>query len=317
MTNEYDNEQHFEDDWSEDHRSGVIAVVGKPNAGKSTLINHILGQKIAIVTNKPQTTRKRQLGIYTREDAQVILVDTPGLHDPHNKLGEYMVRTAQDAVRDADLILWVVDSSSPPADAEKAIADKINQMKGETPVFIAFNKVDISQNPEAINESVATYQAWVEPVQIVAISAKQGLGIVELMDRMIAQLPYGPRYYPADQVSEANMRFIAGEFIREAIIENTAQEIPYSVAIEVEEYKERNDKLTYISAVIYTERDSQKGIIVGKQGAMIKKIGTDARRALAQALETKVFLDLRVKVLKDWRSNETFLKRVGYKLHEK
>lgn len=312
MTNENDI-AHFEDDWSEDHRSGVIAVVGKPNAGKSTLINHILGQKIAIVTHKPQTTRKRQLGIYTRHDAQVILVDTPGLHDPHNKLGEYMVSTAQEAVRDADLILWVVDGSVPPADAEQAIADKINAMKGNTPVFVALNKTDLPQSPDAL----ATYQAWIEPVEIVSISAKQGIGVGELMDRMIAHLPHGPRYYPADQVSEANMRFIAGEFIREAIIENTSQEIPYSVAIEVEEYKERNDKLTYISAVIYTERDSQKGIIVGKQGAMIKKIGMDARRELTHALETKVFLDLRVKVLKDWRSNEAFLRRVGYKLHDK
>lgn len=312
MTNENDI-AHFEDDWSEDHRSGVIAVVGKPNAGKSTLINHILGQKIAIVTHKPQTTRKRQLGIYTRHDAQVILVDTPGLHDPHNKLGEYMVSTAQEAVRDADLILWVVDGSAPPADAEQAIADKINAMKGDTPVFVALNKTDLPQSPDAL----ATYQAWIEPVEIVSISAKQGIGVGELMDRMIAHLPHGPRYYPADQVSEANMRFIAGEFIREAIIENTSQEIPYSVAIEVEEYKERNDKLTYISAVIYTERDSQKGIIVGKQGAMIKKIGMDARRELTHALETKVFLDLRVKVLKDWRSNEAFLRRVGYKLHDK
>lgn len=312
MTNENDI-AHFEDDWSEDHRSGVIAVVGKPNAGKSTLINHILGQKIAIVTHKPQTTRKRQLGIYTRHDAQVILVDTPGLHDPHNKLGEYMVSTAQEAVRDADLILWVVDGSAPPADAEQAIADKINAMKGDTPVFVALNKTDLPQSPDAL----ATYQAWIEPVEIMSISAKQGIGVGELMDRMIAHLPHGPRYYPADQVSEANMRFIAGEFIREAIIENTSQEIPYSVAIEVEEYKERNDKLTYISAVIYTERDSQKGIIVGKQGAMIKKIGMDARRELTHALETKVFLDLRVKVLKDWRSNEAFLRRVGYKLHDK
>lgn len=313
MTNEHDMEQYFEDDWAEGHRSGVIAVVGKPNAGKSTLINHILGQKIAIVTNKPQTTRKRQLGIYTRDDAQVILVDTPGLHDPHNKLGEYMVSIAQEAVRDADLILWVLDSTAPLGDSEKAIADQINKLKGETPVVIALNKSDLLQNAEAVE----MVQTWVEPLEILAISAKHGVGVSELLDRLIAQLPEGPRYYPADQVSEANMRFIAGELIRESIIENTSQEIPYSVAIEIDEYKERNKGLTYISGVIYVERDSQKGIIVGKNGAMIKKIGTDARRELAKALETKVFLDLRVKVLKDWRSNEAFLKRVGYKLHDK
>jgi GTP-binding protein Era len=313
MTNEHDMEQYFEDDWAEGHRSGVIAVVGKPNAGKSTLINHILGQKIAIVTNKPQTTRKRQLGIYTRDDAQVILVDTPGLHDPHNKLGEYMVSIAQEAVRDADLILWVLDSTAPLGDSEKAIADQINKLKGETPVVIALNKSDLLQNAEAVE----MVQTWVKPLDILAISAKHGVGVSELLDRLIAQLPEGPRYYPADQVSEANMRFIAGELIRESIIENTSQEIPYSVAIEIDEYKERNKGLTYISGVIYVERDSQKGIIVGKNGAMIKKIGTDARRELAKALETKVFLDLRVKVLKDWRSNEAFLKRVGYKLHDK
>ncbi len=303
----------FNEDWPEDHRSGVIAVVGRPNAGKSTLINRIIGQKIAIVTNKPQTTRKRQLGIYTRPEAQAILVDTPGLHNPHNKLGQYMVSVAEEAIRDADVILWVMDSTAPPQDVELGIAERLAKLKGDTPVVLALNKSDLSPNAEFI----AAHMGLIEHQQAVSISAKNGDGVDALMDYLIQQLPLGPRYYPIDQVSEVNMRFIAAEVIREGVIENTAQEIPYAVAIGIEEYKERTDNLTYVNAIIYVERESQKGIIVGKGGAMIKRIGTYARKELMDVVGTKIFLDLHVKVLKDWRSNENFLKRVGYRLHDK
>ncbi|TVR18923.1 MAG: GTPase Era [Anaerolineaceae bacterium] len=303
----------FQEDWPEDHRSGVIAVVGRPNAGKSTLINRILGQKIAIVTNKPQTTRKRQLGIYTRPDMQALLVDTPGLHKPHNKLGDYMVSVAEDAIKDADVILWVLDASTPPQEAEQQIAERLRTIKGETPVVLALNKADLLPNAP----DLSAHHAVIEHTHSAAISALNGAGVSELLDHLTGYLPHGPRYYPADQVSEVNMRFIAAEIIREAIIEKTEQEIPYAVAVEIEEYKERSADLTYVSAVIHVERDSQKGIIVGKGGAMIKAIGTRARRELANVTGTKIYLDLHAKVLKDWRTNERFLKRVGYRMPRK
>jgi GTPase len=302
----------FEEDWPEDHRSGVIAVVGRPNVGKSTLINRILGQKIAIVTHKPQTTRKRQLGIYTTEKGQMILVDTPGLHKPHHKLGEYMVGVAEYAVQDADLILWVIDASEPPTQSDKFIADTVQRLRGDTPVVLALNKVDLTDDDTFKKHSDLIEQAHVMPV-----SALKGTNVEELLSYLLSQLPLGPRYYPADQVSEANLRFIAAEVVREKIILNTEQEIPHSVAVEIDSFKERENNVTYISAMIYVERDSQKGIIIGKGGSMIKRLGTEARKELHNILETKVYLDLRVKVLKNWRSNEALMRRMGYKLPKK
>jgi len=303
----------FSDDWPDDHRSGVIAVVGRPNVGKSTLINRILGQKIAIVTDKPQTTRQRQLGIVTRDDVQALLVDTPGLHEPHNRLGEFMIVHAEDAIRDADVVLWVLDASITPQRGELAIAETLKRIKRETPVILALNKHDLLP-PDA---DLSDHLALIDHAQALRISALDGTNVTELLDTVIDRLPLGPRYYPVDQVSEVNMRFIAAEIIREAIIENTEQEIPYSVAIEIQEYKERSDNMTYISATIYTERNSQKGIIIGKHGAMIKKIGVQAREEIARSIGTRVFLDLHVKVLKDWRSDENFMRRVGYRFPKK
>jgi GTPase len=302
----------FHEDWPENHRSGIVAVVGRPNVGKSTLINRILGQKIAIVTDKPQTTRKQQLGIYTRTDAQILFVDTPGIHKPHNRLGEYMMVTADDAIRDADVILWVLDASTPPQAGEEYIVEHL-QKRGNTPIILALNKADLVTDEATYSDHLSL----IDHHKAMPISALHGDGVDTLLQTITALIPLGPRYYPADQVSEVNMRFIASEVIREAVIENTEQEIPYSVAIEIQEYKERSEDMTYISATVYVERDSQKGIIVGKKGAMIKKIGTHARQELAKLIGTKVYLELHAKVLKDWRSNEGFMKRIGYRFPKK
>jgi GTP-binding protein Era len=308
MSNDLDD--IFNDDLPPDHRSGFVAVVGRPNVGKSTLINRILGQKIAIVTNKPQTTRKRQLGIYTQENGQVMFIDTPGLHRPHHKLGEYMIEVAEYAIKDADIILWVLDVSTPPQESDMYIADTLMRLRDDAPVILVLNKSDlIGQNAD-----LTAHTNLIPHLQAVRVSAMTGAGVDDLLNIVIAHMPLGPRYYPADQVSEVNMRFIAAEIIRERIIENTEQEIPYSVAIEIEEYKERSDDLTYINATIYVERESQKGILVGKNGNMIKQIGVEARQALSEATGTRIYLDLHVKVLKDWRSNIPLLRRLGYRL---
>lgn len=302
----------FDDSWPEDHRSGFVAVVGRPNVGKSTLINAILGQKIAIVTPKPQTTRKRQLGIYTVEQGQIIFVDTPGLHRPQHKLGEFMVSVAEDALRDADLILWVLDVSETPSDTDRHIAETVERLRGDTPVILALNKAD-QLAPDKRDDHVAEHMALIEHEEAMLISALHGTGVAELIQHLLQRLPHGPRYYPVDQASDVNMRFIAAEIIREKIIGHTEQEIPYSVAVEVESFQEKPDQAV-ISAVIYVERDSQKGIIIGKGGSMIKQIGMEARQELIETLGTRVHLDLRVKVLKNWRSDEELMRRLGYRI---
>lgn len=303
----------FEDNLPPDHRSGVVAVVGRPNVGKSTLINRVLGQKIAIVSPKPQTTRRRQLGIYTDDRTQILFVDTPGLHHPQHKLGEYMVKNAEAAFRDADVILLLLDVSSPPDAGDRAIARTVPQLRGDTPVVLALNKADLLP-PEKREAMVEAHRALIDHERAFLISALTGDGVDTLLDYLRERLPLGPRYYPVDQLSEVNMRFVAAEIVREKIMLHTEQEIPHSVAVEVESYRERTEDLAYISAVIYVERESQKGIIIGKNGEMIKRIGSEARAELSQMLGTNVYLDLRVKVLKNWRSDEKLMSRLGYRL---
>jgi GTP-binding protein Era len=303
----------FDDSWPADHRSGFVAVVGRPNVGKSTLINAILGQKIAIVTPRPQTTQRQQLGIFSDAKSQIIFVDTPGLHNPQHKLGEFMVKVAEDALRDTDVILWVLDVSVLPTTSDQHIAETIQRIGRETPVILALNKADLldETNREA---HVTAYQELLDQHTSILMSALRDEGVRELIGIIVEMMPEGPRYYPADQVSEVNMRFIAAESIREKIMLATEQEIPHSVAIEIAEYVERSPKLTYISAVIYVERDSQKAIIVGKNGSMIKKLGQEARKELEAAVGTQIYLDLQVKVLKNWRSDDRLMQRLGYRI---
>lgn len=297
----------FSDDWGADHRSGVVSIIGRPNVGKSTLINAILGQKIAIVTAKPQTTRRRQLGIYTRPEAQILFVDTPGIHQPHNCLGDYMVKAAHDALKDADVILWIVDASQTPNSQDRRIAARLDNMAA--PKLLALNKIDLVGK----GRGRSPYLTLIDAHKALETSGQEKRGIDELVDSLIPLLPRGPRYYPAEQASEASLRFMAAETIREKIIELASEEIPYAVAVDINRFKEKAN-IAIIEAFIYVERDSQKGIIIGRRGRMIKQIGIRARADLEKLLGTSVHLETRVKVLKNWRSNEEFMRRVGYKM---
>ncbi|MFN8528213.1 MAG: GTPase Era [Anaerolineae bacterium] len=304
----------FDDSWGEDHRSGMVAIVGRPNVGKSTLVNRIVGEKIAIVSPKPQTTRKRQLGIYTTENAQIVFIDTPGLHAPQHKLGEIMVKDAESAFKDSDIILVVMDASKLPTDGERAVAERIGALRGDTPVLAVLNKADLLNDETRAAYVVANLDLFPYAAKTFLVSATEGTKVPELVEALIELLPLGPRYYPADQLSEANLRYIASETIREKIMLHTEQEIPHAVAVDVESYQEREDGTHYVSAVIYVERDSQKGIVIGKGGEMIKRIGMEARTELQSITESRIYLDLRVKVLKDWRKDDKLMSRLGYRL---
>ncbi len=306
-------ENIFGEDLPADHRSGYVAVVGRPNTGKSTLINALLGQKIAIVSPKPQTTHRQQLGILTEADAQIIFVDTPGLHEPRHRLGQHMVRAASDALRDADIILWLLDLSRAPGEEDRSIAERIRKRHGDVPVVLALNKSDLLPGPPD-EQTGAAHRALLAHEQVALISALHNQGVADLVSLLRDMLPPGPRYFPADEVSEVNLRFIAAEVVREKVMLATSQEIPHAVAVEVEEYRERNAEQSYISAVLYVERESQKGILVGKGGRMIRDLGRAARLELESMLDVRVYLELRVKVQRNWRKDDDFLRRLGYRI---
>ena len=299
------------------HRSGFVAVVGKPNVGKSTLMNVYLGQKIAIVSEKPQTTRNRLLGILTLRraqgdpaDAQIIFVDTPGIHSPRHRLGEFMVETAVRTMPDADVVVFLVDVSTPPSGEDVQIAELIRE-KCQVPVLLALNKVDLLP-PEDVQPRTDAYQALGDFADWMLISAKRGDNRDELLDLIVSHLPEGPCYYPEEQVTDQQERFIAAELIREAVLHHTHQEIPHAVAVMVEEFKERGPHMTYIAADIFVEKDSQKGIVIGQGGRMLKRIGREARKEIEEMVGTRVYLKLWVKVKKKWRRDEDELRRLGY-----
>lgn len=305
-------EQLLPEELPPDHRSGFVAVVGVPNVGKSTLMNYYLGQKIAIVSPRPQTTRQQLLGILTRPDAQVIFVDTPGIHQPQNKLGEFMVEAARRAILDADVVLWVVDLSALPSSQEQEIAAWV---AGAPQVVLALNKMDLVP-PDEIPVRAETYHALLPAAEWIPISATTGEDCPRLLEAIIDDLPLGPRYFPEEQVTDQQERFIVAELIREQVLGCLYQEVPHAVAVMVEEFKERRKDLLYISATVYVERDSQKGILIGKSGQMLRTIGAAARREIEQTFETKVYLELWVKVRKNWRKDERELRRLGYTVPE-
>jgi len=292
----------------EGYRSGFVTVIGRPNVGKSTLMNALVGQKVAIVSNKPQTTRTRLLGILTRDDAQVIFIDTPGIHEPRLRLGEEMVATAERSLTEADVVLCVVDVSVPPGPEDELTVRAAR--KPGTPRLLAANKIDLLR-PDERERAVARYAALGEFTHVQPISATAGTHLPELLAKIIEWLPEGPQYYPEDEVSDQFERDLGAELIREAALHALRQEIPHAVAVQVEEWKERPNGTTYIRATIYVERDSQKGILVGVGGRMLKQIGRRAREELEAFVGGKVYLDLWVKVLKNWRQDEQALRRLG------
>ena len=292
-------------------KCGFVTIIGRPNVGKSTLLNQILGQKIVIATDKAQTTRKRIKGILTDDKGQIIFVDTPGIHRPLNKLGEFLMEEAKIAVPDADLILFLVDGSEPAGKGDKWIVENLLKTCN-IPVILVLNKVDKVKSQQKIEEHLMSYKLlFNENIPILRISAKTGRNKDTLMSNILKILPEGEKLYPDDIVTEESMRSVAEEIIREKILINTTDEIPHSVAITIDNYNESDD-IDKIYATIYCEQKSQKGILIGKGGSLLKKIGTEARIELEEITEKKVFLALEVKVEKDWRKKDKQLKNFGY-----
>jgi len=311
------------DELPPNHRSGFVAVVGRPNVGKSTLLNRLMGQKIAITSPKPQTTREQLMGILTEEDLQVVFLDTPGIHKPQHKLGEYMVAVAQETIKDADLVLWLVDINVLPTEEDQVISALLQQLhaKRKLPaLLLGLNQVDRWHGDAAATAAqIQAYRelvAWLPALTPLVLSAQQGRGVPELVDTLRALLPLGPRYYPPDQLTDMQTRFIVAELIREQALNLLQQEVPHGIAVEVDEFKERNAKLTYISAIIYVERQSQKGIVLGENGKMIRTIGQRARPAIEELVGTKVYLELWVKVWEKWRTRSGLLRQLGYAMQK-
>ena len=293
------------------HRSGFVAIIGRPNVGKSTLLNALLGQKIAAVSPRPQTTRKRQLGILTIENAQVVFVDTPGIHNPKHMLGEFLNQEAQEALDGVDLILWLVDSSTSPTEEDIQIADILSKAARRTPRMLVLNKTDMISAEEESTRG-EEYSNLLNQATVMKVSAARRLGLGEMLETLIKLLPERPPEYPEDQVTDSYEREIAGDLIREACLIRLRDEVPHGLAVRIDEFKERENGMAYIAATIFVERESQKGIVIGEGGRMMKTIGSQARKEIEDMGGRKVFLELRVKVSKDWRNDPNALKQLGY-----
>ncbi|OGO21062.1 MAG: GTPase Era [Chloroflexi bacterium RBG_16_48_8] len=293
------------------HRSGFVGLVGRPNVGKSTLLNAFLRQSIAPVSPRPQTTRTRQLGILTMPDKQVIFVDTPGLHTPHHKLGEWMNARVEEVLRDSDVLLVIFDLSQPPQEDDKRVAMALEHLEEPPHILIALNKVDLlsaKEVPLRVNE----FQSLLPNVERIPISATRGDQRQELLDKMMNLLPLGPRYFPEEDITDATERVIAADLIRAAALHLLRDEVPHSIAVHIDQFTERGDHGAHIVATLFVERESQKGIVIGKSGSMLKEIGTQARKEIEQMSGRKIFLELRVKLLKGWRNDIAALRRLGY-----
>jgi len=298
-------------------RSGFIAIIGRPNVGKSTLVNALLGQKIAAVSPKPQTTRKRQLGIMTTEDTQLVFVDTPGIHSPRHKLGEFLNQEAQESLEGVDVILWLVDASVKPTEEDRQIAALLGRTPRRTPLVLAANKIDLIQ-AEALPPRLEAYQASLKKdAQVISISATENRNLDQLRDLLISLSPVRPPEYDEEQVTDSYERDIAADLIREACLHRLREEVPHGVGVRIDEFAERENGMLYIAATIFVERESQKGIVIGEGGKMLKQIGSAARKEIEEMGGKPVFLELRVKVLKDWRNDENMLRRLGYKISNK
>ncbi len=292
-------------------KSGFVAIVGRPNAGKSTLMNQVIGQKIAIMSDKPQTTRNKIHGVYTTADMQIVFLDTPGITKPNSKLGNYMLKAAESAFNEVEAILFLTDVTEPIGGGDRYIIEQLKKVQN-TPVFLVLNKID-KIHPEAMLPVIDKYRKLMNFAEIVPVSALQGNNVNSLLEQVSKYLGEGPMYYPADQITDHPEQFVCAELIREKLLQLTREEIPHSIAVEIESMSVEDNGLVNIGAVIFVERDSQKGIIIGKSGALLKEVGRLARIDMERLLGSKIFLELWVKVNKDWRNRDSMLKTLGYR----
>lgn len=292
-----------------DFRSGFVALIGRPNAGKSTLLNRLVGQKIAITSDKPQTTRNRIVGVLNDEGWQIVFLDTPGIHKPHDKLGEKMVQVAMNTLKEVDVVYYLIDVSVPYGGGDAFIIEKLQAI--ETPVFLLLNKIDRVEKPRIL-PLIDFYQAKKNWAEIVPISALKGDNLQKMVEATLSHLTPGPRYYPEDALTDQPERMLVAELVREKVLAATREEVPHSVAVNVEMMERRSTGVLFIAATIFVERDSQKGILIGTKGEMLKNIGSKARLDIETLLGEKVYLDLRVRVKTDWRNQSRFLKELGY-----
>jgi len=300
-----------------DFRTGFVAIIGRPNVGKSTLVNALLGQKIAAVSPKSQTTRKRQLGILTSDKYQLVFVDTPGIHKARHKLGEFLNREAEESLEGMDMILWLVDGSVRPTEEDSQIGLLLGKLPRRTPVVLAANKLDLFQ-ADGESRHIEAYQATLKrEAKVISISAAQNQNLNELIELLVSLSPFRAPEFEEDQVTDSYERDIAADLIREACLHKLREEVPHGVGVRIDDFKERENGMLYIGATIFVERESQKGIVIGDGGQMMKSIGSAARKEIETMGGRPVFLELRVKVLKDWRNDENALQRLGYRMGKK
>ncbi|WP_088072349.1 GTPase Era [Gottfriedia luciferensis] len=298
----------------ESYKSGFVSIIGRPNVGKSTFLNRVIGQKIAIMSDKPQTTRNKIQGVFTEDDAQIVFIDTPGIHKPKHKLGDFMVKVAQDSIKDVDATLFMVNANEGFGRGDEFIIEKLQGSR--SPVILVINKID-TIHPDELFDLINKYKDLYPFAEIVPISALQGNNVDRLLKVIKTYLPEGPQYYPANQVTDHPERFIISELVREKVLHLTREEVPHSIAVIIEQIERRPEgNAIYVNATIVVERSSQKGIIIGKQGSMLKEVGKRARLDIENLLDTKVFLELWVKVQKDWRNRMSQLRDLGFREDE-
>lgn len=291
-------------------KSGFVTLIGRPNVGKSTLMNHLIGQKIAITSDKPQTTRNRIQTVYTDDRGQIVFLDTPGIHKAKNKLGEYMVNVAENTLKEVDVILWLVEPTTFIGAGERHIAERLSKIK--TPVILVINKIDTVKSKEEILTFIAAYKDILNFAEIIPVSALKEMNIEDVKSSIFKYLPAGPQFYDEDTVTDQPMRQIAAELIREKALRMLDDEIPHGIAVVIDQMKERPNGIIDVDATIVCERDSHKGIIIGKGGSMLKRIGTAARMEIENLMDTKVNLKLWVKVRREWRDSDMYMKNYGY-----